>query len=477
MGLRSLLGRAVDRMDAFGDRMHAAEVAKLSPAERERYEYWERRGEAARNGTPPPDLGPPQLVGKVLQGPAGRSLHGVDKLKRGPELEDPVAWEQQLRVERAARDEVRAQYLAAERHPVRISRVAAISGTQLQEVVDHLGACGLAARPDLVYGAYRVPDVISPARIGGERSSVVEWDIVHAAAAPLPPAPPPSFLRLDAREGWVLREPGEPRPLDEDLALDILARAGVGPERTLAIARDFGVERSGGGEDGGSSRIDAVVRGMQIVVAPDAGAAVGAAATGAPWRLPGGPPEGVVVDVLQWDALAQAVHPVRQHRAPLPSPFPYLPLDPQELLRSYLGIVGLAPADTYSAQVTYDRRFDLMPRTSRSAHVRRTGGGPELPCADGKPRKRMAGGHHVVVAYRDRPAYADGRARFDAYAERELCAFLRRGLGLRAPVPEPPNRLERTVDRVSGVVEFFSMEAWYDGGEEDPPRYCRPPGR
>ena len=171
------------------------------------------------------------------------------------------------------------------------------------------------------------------------------------------------------------------------------------------------------------------------------------------------------------------MHPLRQHRPPLPSPFPYLPLDPQELLRAYLGIVGLSPADTYAAQVTYDRRFDLMPRTSRSAHVRRTGGGPDLPCADGKPRKRMAGGHHIVVAYRDRPAYAEGRARFDAYAERELCAFLRRGLGLRAPLPEPPGRLERTADRVADVVEFFSMEAWYDGGEEDAPRYCRPPRR
>ena len=157
------------------------------------------------------------------------------------------------------------------------------------------------------------------------------------------------------------------------------------------------------------------------------------ASRGAPWRLPEGPPAGVVVDVLQWDAIAQAVHPVRQQRAPLPSPFPYLPLTPQELLPAYLEIVGLAPADAYAAQVTHDRPFDLIGRTSLKSGVRRTGGGPDLPCADGKPRKRMAGGHHVVVAYRDRPEYAEGRARFDAYAETELQAYLRRGVDLRAP--------------------------------------------
>ena len=199
-----------------------------------------------------------------------------------------------------------------------------------------------------------------------------------------------------------------------------------------------------------------------------------ARAAGAPWRITDGPPDGVHLEVLQWDAIAQAVHPVRQQRAPLPSPFAYLPLTPQELLRAYLEIVGVAPADAYSAQVTHDRTFDLMGRTSTSWHVRRTGGGPDLPCADGKPRKRMAGGHHIVVVYRDKPEYLEGRARFDAYAETELQVHLRRGLGLRAPIPKPPNRLMRTIDRVGDVVDFFSD----DGGTENgfvAPRYCWPP--
>jgi hypothetical protein len=136
--------------------------------------------------------------------------------------------------------------------------------------------------------------------------------------------------------------------------------------------------------------------------------------------------------------------------------------------------VGVSPADAFSAQVTHDRPFDLMGRTSTKRGVRRTGGGPDLPCADGKPRQRMAGGHHLVVAYRDAPAYAEGRTRFDAYAEGELEVHLRRGLNLRAPVPKPTSKLMKTVDRVADVVDILTG----DMGTEDgfvPPRYCWPP--
>jgi hypothetical protein len=112
-----------------------------------------------------------------------------------------------------------------------------------------------------------------------------------------------------------------------------------------------------------------------------------------------------------------------------------------------------------------------MGRTSAKRGVRRTGGGPDLPCADGKPRQRMAGGHHIVIAYRDAPVYVEGRARFDAYAEGELHAHLRRGLNLRVAVPKPQHRLMRTIDRVGDVVDFFSGDV---GAEETfvPPRCC-----
>jgi hypothetical protein len=376
--------------------------------------------------------------------------------------------------ERAARDAIRAEYLAPSRGLVRITRVATRGKTQVREVADHLAASGLAGRPDLLYGAYRVPDLISPGRLGGEKGGVVEWDIVHAAEGPLPPAEPPAALSLDAEDLLVDRGVGERAPLDEDLALDILVRAGLGPEHTVGIARDVGISSRGGGDEGSTPSIDATVRGVHILVAARAGSALDSAAHDPPWRIAEGPPTGICVDVLQWEAIAKAVHPVRQHRAPLPSPFPYLPLTPQELLRAYLEIVGVAPSDAYSAQVTHDRPFDLMGRTSTGWGVRRTGGGPELPCADGKPRKRMAGGHHVVLAYRDRPEYAEGRTRFDAYAETELQAHLRRHLGLRPPVPRPPSRLMRTLERVGDVVEFFTAEPGVEGGDAVP-RYCWPP--
>ena len=479
MGLaRRLVEGALSKMDELGDRQQAAAVEKLTPAERERYDAWVARTEAAQQGKSVEELGDPRLTGTVLQGPAGEVVHGVVKApKRRDAIEDPAAWEQQMLAERAARDQVRASSLAPDRQPVRISRVATRGKTQLREVCDYLASSGLAARPDLVYGVYRVPDAINVGRLGGEGGGVVEWDVVHAAEAELPPAGTPASLSLSAKQVLVERAPGEPAPLDEDLALDVLARAGIGPELTLGIARDVSIANRGGGDDSSTPTIDATVRGVHVVVGGDpstTGAALGAAGKGAPWRVGEGPPAGVCVDVLQWDAIARAVHPVRQQRAPLPSPFPYLPLTPQELLRAYLEIVGLAPSDAYAAQVTHDRPFDLMGRTSTKWGVRRTGGGPDLPCADGKPRKRMAGGHHLVVAYRDRPQYVEGRARFDAYAEGELQAHLRRQLGLRAPVPKPPSKLMRTIDRVGDVVEFFSG----DPTAEDnfvPPRYCWPP--
>ncbi|HEX5621245.1 MAG TPA: hypothetical protein VFX51_22660 [Solirubrobacteraceae bacterium] len=466
---RKLVEGAFKKLDEASAKADAAAVAKLSPAERERYDSWVERTAALNAGVSEAELGDPRLVGKVLGGPAGEVVHGVVKApKQRDVLEDPAAWEEQRRSERAARDEVRAPYLAADRRPVRITRVATRGKSQLREIADYLASSGLAGRPELVYGAYRVPDLISPSMLGSERSGIVEWDIVHAAGEALPRAETPPALTLAAKDRLVVRSPGDPAPLDEDLALHLLAGAGIGPDQTLAIARDVAITHRDTGGDDTSSRIEALVNGVHILATRPV------PAVGAPVDLPEGPPDGVVVDVLQWDAIAVAVHPVRQHRAPLPSPFPYLPLTPQELLTAYLEIVGVSPSDAYSAQVTHHQPFNLMGRTSAKRGVRRTGGGPDLPSADGKPRKRMAGGHHVVIAYRDAPAYVEGRARFDAYAEGELKAHLRRGLNLRVAVPRPQNTLMRTIDRVGDVVDFFSG----DMGVEDgfvPPRYCWPP--
>lgn len=105
--------------------MDADAVAKLSPAERERYDAWQERTAALHAGASTEHLGHPRLVGVVLGGPAGEAVHGVSKPPkvRDP-IEDPAAWEEQRRNERAARDAIRAEYLSPARRPVRIARVA-----------------------------------------------------------------------------------------------------------------------------------------------------------------------------------------------------------------------------------------------------------------------------------------------------------------------------------------------------------------
>jgi hypothetical protein len=110
-----------------------------------------------------------QIAGKVLQGPAGRHVHGIEKApKPPPRIEDDAEWERVMRADLAVRDAAREPYLAPERSPLRISRFVAGGA---EDVARHLAASGLAGRPGFVYGVYRVPD-----RVGG----IVEWDVVHA---------------------------------------------------------------------------------------------------------------------------------------------------------------------------------------------------------------------------------------------------------------------------------------------------------
>ena len=81
----------------------------------------------------------------------------------------PVDRGQQIEVERAARDAVRRPYLAEHRPAVVFARLATRSKTQIEEVTAYLASSGIAARPDLVYGIYRVPDHISPGSLLGDR--------------------------------------------------------------------------------------------------------------------------------------------------------------------------------------------------------------------------------------------------------------------------------------------------------------------
>jgi len=483
MGWRDYAEKALGKLDELNEREHQRELAKLTPAERERYELWEEQTKKAQeafaanpNADPSEKLGDPRLTASVMQGPAGEALAGITKFpKLKDTIEDPGAWEAQMLAERAERNRAREAYLARDRSTVRFTRIATGGRSQVEEVADYLGSSGLAARPDLVYGVYRVPDLISPGKLFGEKNGIVEWDIVHASKADPSPAGHPAHQVIAADEVFIRRAPGEPSPLDEQVGIDLLMRAGFSPKQTLGVARILSTSTTGGPDSSDKSRV--LIRATGVVAfAGDAAeqAMLDDARSGAPHILSHGVPRGTVVDVLHWDQIACAIHPVRQQRAPMPSPFPYLPVTPQELIRSYIEIVGLSPTDCWSAQATHGRYFDLMGRTSMKWGVRRTGGGPDLPCADGKARKRMAGGHHVVIAYQDNPAYEAGRERFEQWMRTELKAELRRTLGIMEPVPKPAGKLMKSIDRAGDIHEFFSMEPTTEN-IEDHPRYCWPP--
>lgn len=471
--LKDVAATAYKAIEDSGE-MTPEKLAKLTPAQREHYEMWQARAEQARAGGPVVDG---RLVGKALMGPAGEAMAGITKVPERERIKDPAEWERVMRAELAPRDAARDPYLAPARPPLRISRITTRGKTQAEDVAAHLAACGLAARPDLVYGVSRVPDRIRPSA-GPEGRRVVEWDIVHAATEPLSRAEPPADIFFDAAATWVTRAIGEPSVLDEDLALAYLVQAGIGPEQTLGVARHVTIDPRGGDSESSDSRMMGRVRGVHAFHPRSVGGSVahemGAAA---PLDLAPGPPAGVRVELVNWDVIAQAVHPVRQQRPLLPSPFPYLPLTPQELLRAYLEIVGIAPQDSYGVQVTYGRPLNLMARTSTYAGIQRTTGGDEMPCADGKDRVRMHGGAYLVITYRDSPAYVEGRERWAAYQSQVLKADLAREIHPRGPVPAGNyggGRLQRTFNKVADVVDFFDPDGSNDPAF-DPPRYCWPP--
>jgi hypothetical protein len=118
------------------------------------------------------------------------------------------------------------------------SERAARDNAQFEDLADHLARSGLAARPDLVFGVYRVPDRLDPKMPGTEAGRVVEWDVVHAVVhAPTPapaPAAPPRRDRFDGEARWVSRRKGDPAVLDEDLALAWMAVRASSPASASA---------------------------------------------------------------------------------------------------------------------------------------------------------------------------------------------------------------------------------------------------
>lgn len=395
-----------------------------------------------------------------------------------PQEKDPAARDRIQAEERAARAAARAPYRSPDAQPVAISRLATRGGTQLAEVIAHLESSGLGAHPERVYGTYRVPDRISgPVTPHSEQGRVVEWDVVHlpvaAGTTPGPVLTPVAATSFRADDHWVARRVGQPSVLDEDLAVAFCQWAGIGPERSLGLARMSEVRTlRGEGDEDSSGELRPLVRGIVALHPQESSGTFARLAAAAPLDLPDPAAFGIHVEILNWDAVAQAVHPKIHHPPACPSPFPYLPSTPQELLLSYLEVVGIGPADSYGVQATFDHPASLVQGGFLTTNL-----GPRQACADGQDRMRTHGCQHVVIVYRDRPEYATGRTRWQAYQDEVLQAHLHKGIGVRqALVPDDLSDIDSSLLR--GAIRVAAAVDWLDtfGRESVPPyRYCWPP--
>jgi hypothetical protein len=415
-----------------------------------------------------------------------KALLGVGS-EFGPDL-DPEQRRLIVEGERAVRDAARRPYLAPDRIAPVLSRIATRGDSQFEDLANYLAASGLAARPDLVYGVYRVPDRLDPKMPGSESGRVVEWDIVHEASPTLPPAAPPRRVRFDGEARWVSRRKGDPTVLDEDLALAWMTAAGIGPSQCLGIAREVVMQRGDswlGADELGNDSSDVYARVLGVSVIHTGGSALEPTGT---IQVPFDGVAGTHIEVLNWSAVAVAVHPRPQRLPEAPSPFPYLPSTPQEVLTAYLEIVGIRPADCFGAAVSIDRFSEcgeirnIREEQLSMASLKLTDA-VKLPCADGTHRRRLHGATRVVVSYRDSPAYAKGRARWLDYQRNVLFARLQLKTGARRPIADAYDDLGgvgsvlRRAERVDNAIERISSLRSKDPAYKrfrDQARYCMP---
>jgi hypothetical protein len=356
---------------------------------------------------------------------------GADLNRPPPELADPAGRAEVAAAERASRERARDPYRAPQAPEVTFTRFATTGRTQLDDVVEQLQASGLAARPELVFGVYRVPDRFDHGR-NAEGRTFLEWEIAHAPGAH-PPASDEVLTTAFRRDShWVARRPGEPSVIDEDVAGTLAGRAGLQPEDCFGLTRLLQV-RGVDQENGKSWRthmegallltrsLPALTRAHEQLMAE------------APLALPSRPMLPFHVEILDWEAVMAWVAPDRWGPPRVPSPLPHLPSDWQELLLAYLELVGVRSEDCYGAQVTRtsERLLSDLSLASARKNFRSP---PKVPSADGTERARMHAAEHVVIAYRDRAEYQAGRERWRAYQDDVLRAKLDHLSDLRPPI-------------------------------------------
>lgn len=421
-------------------------------------------------------------LGSFVKGEMTRGagvLREVAKEAVGEFKVQPIDWDAQSAAQASdlpARTAARAPYRSAHAPAVTITRFATRGKSQLDDALAFLRSSGLAARPDLVHGIYRVPDRISPNLTPhSERGRLVEWEVVHhPGAAGTPAQAEVELVGFQRNERWFARRLGEPSVIDEDVGASYLSLAQIGPEHVFGMPRltDF---RAPLWSDNENTYLHRYVRGITVLHLPAAGAAPARERMVAEAPLPWGPPQ-VHLEVLDWDSLRKELQWDPWRPALAPSPHPHLPSTPQELLVAYLEVVGVQASDCYSAAVvgTRFRIFELAVNIPNAAGI-------QQPCVDGKARRRLHGAEHVVISYRDRAEYVEGRARWARYLAEVLHARLSHLTGARAPVALP----EKTPGWAKALAVGYGILnpiEWLDTAlERDPERnevpfpYCWPP--
>jgi hypothetical protein len=337
------------------------------------------------------------------------------------EEDDPARRAETIRAELAERESTRRAFRADDAPEVVFTRISTTGRTQFEDIVGALSHLD----PADVYGVYRVPERFELGK-GNEARLYLEWEIAHR---PDPQGANPVFTRAFRRDShWVDRTNGEPSVIDEDVAGALVARAGLAPEDCYGITRQLqlrGVEF----QDGLSYR--GHIEGVLLLTRTDLEARHRELMAEAPLKTL--PPSPFHLEILDWEAVAAWVSPYRYGPPRTPSPLPHLPSDPRELLTSYLEIVGVSSADCYGVQITRSSE-DLIGDLSLASFRRNLGSKPKLPCADGLQRARMISPQHIVIAYRDRERYVEGRERWRAYQQHALAGRLDHLSGVRPPI-------------------------------------------
>ncbi len=331
------------------------------------------------------------------------------------------------------------------------------------EIVTILSRSGLDGRS--VLGVYPSADLLHPT-VFGDGDIWWEWCVAHtggagasadlADAAAVNPTDPVALpivecAEMSRGERWIDRSRRDPVLFDEEAAAIVAAQSGVDPAQCLGLHRmldwgRFGMEpdrmvgvmpigarilrrpfvdpalveeararAAATHGDGSRQRLSA---GGREWIDRQAAAAAGVddgpvqALVDEPVCYGWGDPLPLQMDLLDWTTIALAVTPRWTEPTPDATAYPNLPATPEELLLHYLAIIGLEAADTFGVACTvFEQQSAFFPPGSEAAE-----------------RGRAAS--MVSIVYRDRPAYADGRARFEQYRAQHL----RVPLGIERPV-------------------------------------------